>query len=165
MTNLQIQASRKQLEWVLIAFFVLVALSLVVIYALDPAVYGQVLSLQAGASSYPLAVTLFFVGILGFITLLIVGVRRHWRWVFWIILVAFGAAVLDIPVTLLQLLNVLPALFPVWYSLYRMGISCIQVVIALWMGRSYLQHGVWAMGRKKPGKREAADLDEGRIVA
>jgi hypothetical protein len=137
------------LEQALIAFFVVVALSLVVVYAVAPAVYTQVLSLQATTSPYPLPVTLFFVGILALIATLIVGVRRHWRWVFWIILLAFSAAVLDIPATLLQLLGALPNLFPVWYSLYRMGIACVQIVIAAWMWRIYAQHGVWAMGRKK----------------
>ncbi len=148
MLDHQPQKLQRRLEQVLIAFFVLVALSLVVVYAVAPAVYTQVLSLQAAASPYPLSVTLFFVGILAFIATLIVGVHRHWRWVFWGILLAFSAAVLDIPATLLQLLGVLPNLSPAWYSWYRMGIACVQVVIAAWMWRISLHHGAWAMGRK-----------------
>ncbi len=139
---------QRRLELTLICFFVLVALSLVVVYAADPAVYAQVLSLQP-AVSYPLPVTLFLVAILAFIAVLIVGVRRRWRWLFWLILVAFGAAVLDIPVTLLQLAGVLPLTFPVWYSWYRMGIACVQVVIAVWMAYIAYHHGAWALGRKK----------------
>ena len=98
---------QRRLELTLICFFVLVALSLVVVYTADPAVYAQILSLQT-AAAHPLPVTLFLVGILAFIAVLIIGVRRRWRWLFWLILVAFGAAVLDIPVTLLQLAGVLP---------------------------------------------------------
>ncbi|HEY7355852.1 MAG TPA: hypothetical protein VH590_05270, partial [Ktedonobacterales bacterium] len=93
--------------------------------------------------------TLFLVGILALIAVLIIGIRRHWRWLFWLILLAFGAAVLDIPVTLLQLLGVSPLLFPVWYSWYRVGIACVQVVIAIWMARIAYHHGAWALGRKK----------------
>lgn len=152
MKNLQIQ---RQLEWVLLAFFALVALSIVAVCVGDPSLGGEILSLPpSAASSYPLFATLFLAGVLGLIAVLIVGVRRHWRWVFWLILLAFSAAVLDILVTLLQLAGVqLPGVltspYPVWYILYRMGIACLQVGIAVWMWRIFLQHGTWAQGRKK----------------
>ena len=164
MHDLQLQAIRRRLERVLIAFFALVTLSFVVIFVVDPAVYAQVLSLPSSAAPYPLPVTLFLVGILVLITVLIVGVRRHWRWVFWIILLAFGAAVLDIPVTLLQLAGALPQLFPDWYSWYRLGIACVQVVIAVWMLRIAYYHGAWARGRKKRAVTLQADeLDESGV--
>lgn len=150
MMNPQRYVLQRRLEWVLLAFFVLVSLSLVIVLVAAPEVYGQILSLPSTAPAYPLFVLVFLAMLLAFITFLIVGVRRHWRWVFWIILLAFSAAVLDIPVTLLQLAGFLPNLFPVWYSLYRMGIACVQVGIAVWMWRISLQHGAWAMGRKKP---------------
>ena len=51
--------------------------------------------------------------------------------------------------TILQLAGVLPNLFPVWYSLCRMGVAIIAVLIATWMARIYWHHGVWAMGKKK----------------
>ncbi|HEY7358318.1 MAG TPA: hypothetical protein VH590_17680, partial [Ktedonobacterales bacterium] len=63
MNNLQPNLLQRQLELALILFFVLVALSLVVVYAADPAVYAQILSLQT-AADHPLPVTLFLVGIL-----------------------------------------------------------------------------------------------------
>src|SRR6185437_8418274 len=122
MKNLQIQ---RQLEKALIAFFALVALSVIVVCVVDPSLGEEILSLPtSAASSYPLFVTLFLVGVLALIAVLIVGVRQHWRWMFWIILLAFSAAVLDILVTLLQLAGVqLPGIlsspYPVWYSLYR----------------------------------------------
>ena len=150
MKDVQAQVLQQRLEQVLITLFVLVALNFVVVYAADPAIYAQVLSLQpAAASSHPLPMTLVLVAALAFIAVLIVGVRRHWRWVFWIILVAFSAAVLHVLVTLLQLAGALPNEYPVWFSLYRISLASVQVVIALWMWRIYVQHGVWAMGRKK----------------
>ncbi len=151
------RALQRRLEGVLLIFFVLTVLSAVVIYAVDPALYSQLLAVEPAASSHPLFVTLFLVGILA---LLIVGVLRHWRWLFWLILVAFGSGLLDIPVTLLQLTGALPALFPVWYNLLRMGIACIQIVIAVWMGRIAYQHGAWAMGRKSISKAQVSALDE-----
>ncbi len=149
MQTLWHMTTTRRLEIALSAFFALVTLSLVVVYAADPAVYAQVLSLASASSAYSLPVTLFLLGILALIALLIIGVFRHWRWLFWLILLAFSAAVLDIPVTLLQLLGVLPALYPTWYSLYRLAIACVQIVIAVWMARVAYQHGAWALGRRK----------------
>jgi hypothetical protein len=150
MQNLHQKVAIQPLEKVLITFFVLAALSLVIVYIADPSIYMKTLLLQATpADRYPLPVTLFLVAILGFIAVLITGVMRHWRWLFWLILVAFGAAVLDIPTTILQLTGVIPDALPLWYSLYRAGVACIEVVIAIWMIQIYRHYGVWAMGRKR----------------
>jgi hypothetical protein len=78
-----------------------------------------------------------------------VGVMRHWRWLFRLILIAFGFSILQIPATILQLTGVIPDSFPVWYSLYRMGVALFQAVIAVWMIYTYQHYGVWAMGKKK----------------
>jgi hypothetical protein len=79
----------------------------------------------------------------------ILGVVRRWRWLFWLILVAFAFSVLNVPVTILQQFDVIHSDFPLWYSLYRMCIAIAQTIIAIWMLRIYYHHGVWAMGRKK----------------
>jgi hypothetical protein len=80
---------------------------------------------------------LFLVGIIACIVLLIPGVVRHWRWVFWLMLVAFGGSVLQIPVTLLQVADVLPNADPLWYSLFRMGVAMVEIGIAVWMIQIY----------------------------
>jgi hypothetical protein len=140
----------RRLERSLIAFFLLAALFLVVVYVVDPSIYTQTLLLQPSPTDrYPFPATLFMIGILVFIAVLIVGVVRHWRWLFWLLLVAFGFSVLEIPATILQLTGVVPNLFPAWYSLCRMGVAIIEVVIAVWMGQIYRHYGVWAMGKKK----------------
>jgi CPA1 family monovalent cation:H+ antiporter len=69
-----------------------------------------------------------------------------------LLLLAFGCMILEIPVTILQLTGVLPSIFPLWYSLCRMGVTLIAVVIAVWMGQIYRHHGVWAMGKKKKAR-------------
>jgi hypothetical protein len=73
-----------RLERAVIAFFILAALSLLVVYLADPAIYAQLLSpTSSPADRYPVPVTLFLVGVLVLITLLSFGVVSHWRWLFW----------------------------------------------------------------------------------
>ena len=148
MNDLHQEAQYHRLAKVLIAFFVLAALSLMVVYVVDPSIYTKTLLLRSTqADRYPLPATLFLIGILAFIVIVIFGVLRHWRWLFWLILVAFGFSILNIPVTILQLMGVIHSDLPLWYSLYRMCIAVAQVVIAIWMVRIYYHHGVWAMGK------------------
>ena len=86
-----------RLERTIIAFFILAALSLLVVYVADPAIYAQSLALTSSpAERYPVPVTLFLVGVLTMIALLILGVVRHWRWLFWLMLVAFASSALHI---------------------------------------------------------------------
>ncbi len=141
----------RRLKRLLLAFFLLAALFLLAVYAAAPSMYTQTLLLQSSPTDrYPLPVTLFLVVIVGCIAVLMVGVVLHWRWVFWLLLVAFGCMILEIPATIFQLTGVLPGIFPVWYSLCRMGVAVIAIAIAAWMGQIYRHHGVWAMGRKAP---------------
>ncbi len=138
------------LERAVIAFFILAALSLLVVYLADPAIYAQSLSLTSSpADRYPVPVTLFLVGVLVLITLLSFGVVRHWRWVFWLMLVAFAGSALQIPVTLLQIADVLSSSDPLWYSLFRMGVAVVEITIAVWMIHIYRREGVWALGKKR----------------
>src|SRR5215469_5047424 len=89
---------RVSLEMGMIAFFVLAALSLLAVYVASPLIYAQSLSLTASpADRYPVPVTLFLVGVLVLITLLILGVVRQWRWLFWLILIAWTSSIIQIP--------------------------------------------------------------------
>src|SRR5215472_5302508 len=134
-----------RLEMGMIAFFILAAFSLLVVYLADPAIYAQSLSLiSSPADRYPVPVTLFLVGVLVLITLLSFGVVRKFRWLFWLILVAFTASVIQIPVEGLQLLGVFPNPYPVWYSLFRGGVGFIELGFAFWMIQTYRHQGVWA---------------------
>lgn len=142
--------SVQRLSAAIIAFFVLAGLSALVVYIVDPTVYAKVLMLESNtADRYPLLATLFLFALLIFITILIVGVLRHWRWLFWLLLLVNSFSILEVPATILQLNGVIPNPYPTWYSLYRMGIAVIQVGIAIWMIRILYQYGVWGMGRKR----------------
>jgi hypothetical protein len=150
MNDLHQKVTVQRLSAVLIAFFVLAALSVLAVYFADPTIYTKVPMLESTtADRYPLPATLFLVALLIFITVLIIGVLHHWRWLFWLILIANSFSILEVPATLLQFTGVIPDPYPVWYSLYRMGIALIQVAIAIWMIRIFYHYGVWGMGRKK----------------
>jgi hypothetical protein len=150
MHDLHQQVIGRRLEKVLIAFFVLAALFVVVVYVAAPSIYTKGLLLEPSPTDrYPLPATLFLVALLMFIAVVIVGVVRHWRWLFWLLLVAFGFSILEIPATILQLMDVVPNPFPAWYSLSRMGVALLEVAIAVWMIQIYRHYGVWAMGKKQ----------------
>ena len=134
----------------IIAFFIFAALSLLVVYVADPSIYAQSLSLTSSPGErYPLSVTLFLVGILAMITLLIFGVVRHWRWLFWLMLLAFAGSALQIPISLLQITGVLPTPYPNWYSLIRVGLGVVELALAVWMISIYRHEGVWGLGKKR----------------
>jgi hypothetical protein len=153
MNDLHQKQSVQRLSAVIIAFFVLAALSVLVVYFVDPTIFTKVLSLEPAATDrYPLPSTLFLVALLTFIAVLIYGVLHHWRWLFWLLLLANSFSILEVPATLLQFSGVIPDPYPVWYSLYRMGVALVQVAIAIWMIRIYYHYGVWGMGRKKQEK-------------
>jgi hypothetical protein len=79
----------------------------------------------------------------GFLGLLTVGVLRRWRWIFWLVLVAFLAGVLRVPVAVLQLTGVLAADVPAWYVAFQGVIGLAQVAIGLAMLAGYRRAGVW----------------------
>jgi hypothetical protein len=94
-----------------LGFFLVVLASLVIILAAAPEIYDQALRIP---SDSPRWMALTFLAVLAvFIGLLAIGVLRRWRWTFWLILVAFLAGVLRVPVAGLQLTGVLAADGPV----------------------------------------------------
>jgi hypothetical protein len=139
----------RRLERALIAFCGLLLLSLLVIFALQPSIYTMTLAPGlVGTQRYPLPVILFLVALVAFFSLLMYGMIRHWRWLFWLILVAFAGSMIQIPVEFLQVAGVLPNPFPVWYSLFRAGVGVIELGFTTWMIQTYRRLGVWALGKK-----------------
>ena len=121
-----------------LGFLVLVWASLVAIFAAAPEVYDQALRLPS--SDAQLA---FLIGISAFIALLGTGVIRRWRWTFWLIAVAFLFGVLRIPVSILELKELLSAAAPIWYVLYQALLGLLQFAIGLAMVSGYRRAGVW----------------------
>ena len=124
-----------------LGFFVTALASLVVIRAAASNVYDQALRLPP---SWPRWVGIaFLIALAAFLALLAVGVLRRWRWTFWLILVAFLAGVLRVPVAILQLAGVLPANVPSWYVVFQGLIGLAQLTIGLVMLAGYRRSGVW----------------------
>jgi hypothetical protein len=123
-----------------LGFFVLAMTSLLLILAAAPEVYDQALRLPTGNRAVEIA---FLAALLGFITLLGIGVLRRWRWAFWLILVAFLAGVLRVPVAILQLTEVLTADGPRWYVTFQGLLGVLQLAIGLAMVAGYRRAGVW----------------------
>ena len=89
--------------------------SLVVIRAAAPDVYDQALRFPPSWPRW--AGIAFLLALAAFIALLAVGVLRRWHWTFWLILVAFLAGVLRVPVAILQLTGICARAF-------QAGTSC-----------------------------------------
>ena len=123
-----------------LGFFVVALASLVVILLAAPEVYDQALRLREGSAAMEVA---FLAALTAFIGLLTVGVLRRWRWIFWLVLVAFFAGVLRVPVAVLQLTGVLAADVPAWYVIFQGVIGLVQVAISLAMLAGYRRSGVW----------------------
>jgi hypothetical protein len=124
-----------------LGFFLFALVSLVVILAAAPEVYRQALRFPP---SWPrLAEIAFLIALAAFIALLSIGVLRRWRWMFWLILVAFLAGVLRVPVAILQLTGVLTANAPTWYLPFQGLVGLVQVAVGLAMLAGYRRAGVW----------------------
>jgi hypothetical protein len=123
-----------------LGFFGVALGSLLVILVVAPDVYDQALRLPGGSGVAEVA---FLAVLAGFLGLLAVGVLRRWRWTFWLVLVAFLAGILRVPVAILQLTGVLPADVPTWYVTFQGVIGLAQVAIGLAMLAGYRRSGVW----------------------
>jgi hypothetical protein len=124
-----------------VAFFALAWVGLVAILAWEPEIYDRALKLPDG--SHRLADLAFLVAVSAFIALLALGVLRRWRWVFWLILIAFLFGVVRAAVSILQLAGVLPATGPSWYTLLQALLGVLQFAIGVLMLAGYRQRGVW----------------------
>jgi len=104
-------------------------------------VFRNALELPAGGSLVPELA--FLVAITAFIGLCGTGVVRRWRWMFWLILVAFLAGALRVPASALELAGKLPMGGPAWYVLLQAAIGVVQVAIGLAMLAGFRTAGVW----------------------
>jgi hypothetical protein len=124
-----------------LGFFLMTLASLAVILAAAPEVYDQALRLPSDSPRW-MALT-FLAALAVFIGFLAIGVVRRWRWTFWLILVAFLAGVLRVPVAALQLTGVLAADGPIWYLVFQGLLGVLQFAIGLAMVAGYRRAGIW----------------------
>lgn len=127
-------------QTLVLAFFLVVVISVIAIRAAAPDVYDQAFRLPPGDRRLE---TIFVAALVAFIVLLAIGVLRRWRWMFWLIMVAFLAGVLRVPVVILQLKGLLAADVPTWYLLFQGLVGLVQFAIGLAMVAGYRRAGVW----------------------
>jgi len=130
-----------RVQALVLGFLLMAWISLVVILVAAPEVYERRLRSLPGAQH---VVEIVFVGALtAFIVLVSIGVLRRWRWMFWLILIAFLFGVLRIPVAVLQISGQMRPDGPLWYVILQGVIGLVQVLIALAMILGYRRSGVW----------------------
>jgi hypothetical protein len=117
-------------------YWVLVVLILV--FARD--VFDQIGRLGADQRPAEIAEVLVLTALLA---LLSTGVVRAWRWTFWVLLAAFFAGMLRVPVSVMQLAVDIPAQGPSWYVVLQAIVGLTQFVIALLMLIGYRKAGIW----------------------
>ncbi|HEX5912308.1 MAG TPA: hypothetical protein VFY54_04180 [Rubrobacter sp.] len=94
-----------------LGFFVLAWASLVALFAAAPEVYGRALGLSSAEGRL-----LFLGAITALLALLSIGVIRRWRWVFWLIFVAFLFGPLRVVASVLALVHPQRGLCVMGYS-------------------------------------------------
>jgi hypothetical protein len=124
-----------------LGFLLVVSGSVVVIRAAAPDVYDQALRPPPGWPRW--TEVAFLLALCGLDALLAVGVLRRWRWTFWLVLVAFLAGVLRVPVAILQLTGGLRATTPAWYVACQGLVGLAQFAIGLAMLAGYRRSGPW----------------------
>lgn len=128
-----------------LGFFVVVYASLVVMLTLSAEVRDVVLGRVSGVGTP--AIVGFLVALLGFLSVLTIGVVQRWRWAFWLILVAFAAGVIRVPVAMMQLSGRMAPEGPGWYVVVQGVIGVIQVAISAAMLAGYRRAGPWGSFR------------------
>ena len=128
-------------QGLVLGFFAVAWAALVVMLAVSADVRDVTIRRMPGAG--PPAVIAFVVALLIFLTVVGIGVLRRRRWVFWLILVAFAAGVVRVPVAVLQLTGRMAPEGPDWYVVVQGVIGVIQVAIAVAMFIGYRRSGPW----------------------
>jgi hypothetical protein len=138
------------LQTALIAFFAATGVILVAAWVATPTVFSDTVPLNRDAlARHPPLLNLFVGAVLALIVLVIVGVARRWRWLFWILLLACATAVLHLPVSVLQLAGIVPDGPARWYAMLQLATEVVQIALAVWMVQLYRTSGVWGITRSE----------------
>jgi hypothetical protein len=124
-------------QLLVLGFLSVVWLSLIAILAAAPDIYD----LPAGNSG--LAEPVFLGGLSAFILFVAFGVIRRWRWLFWLLLVAFLSGLLRVPASIFELAGWIPATGPSWYVVLQAFIGVVQFAIGLLLLLECRRSGVW----------------------
>ena len=124
-----------------LSFLAAAWVAVVAILAVAPDVYDQALGLPI-ADRRPFEVA-FLAALSIFLVIVATGVVRRWRWMFWLVLVAFLAGVIRLPASALELAGAIPRQGPAWYVVLQGVIGAVQFVIGIAMLMGYRRSGLW----------------------
>jgi hypothetical protein len=137
------------IKGLVLALFAAYWVAVIVIWIAARPVFDQVGGLPQGHANLEAAEVLTLTALL---TLLSVGIVRGWRWLFWLILIAFLAGILRVPAAALELTGKIPQQGPPWYVVLTAIVGTIQFVVALAMAAAYRRSGA-AWGGSKTASR------------
>jgi len=126
---------------IVLAFVAAAWAAVVAILAVPPDVYDQALGLPIVDRRQFEVV--FLAALWKFLVIVATGVVRRWRWMFWLILVAFLAGVIRLPASALELAGAIPHQGPAWYVVLQGVIGAVQFVIGIAMLVGYRRNGLW----------------------
>ena len=127
-------------QGLVLGFFVLAWVMLAVILALSQAV--REVTLRGSPATGTPGTLAFLAALLAFLGVLGVGVVRRWRWLFWLILLAFALGLVRVPLAVLQLSGRISPEGPDWYVVLQAVIGVVQVGIASAMGQEPATAGI-----------------------
>lgn len=136
-----VPANLTRVQALVLAFFVVAWISLVVLLIAAPETYDRALGAQDGAALVRIG---FLVALSAFLVVLGFGVVHRWRWMFWLLLVAFVAGILRVPAGAAEIIGLIAPTGPTWYVLFQMLIGVVQFAIALAMLAGYRRGGTWS---------------------
>jgi hypothetical protein len=117
-------------------------IALVAILLGAPELYDAQLE-PLGLAGLPVVRLAFLAVITSLLVVLAIGTLRRWRWTFWLVLVAFAAGILRVPLFVLQAVGAVSSDVPLWYAGLQAVVGIVQVCIAAAMFAGYRRHGVW----------------------
>jgi hypothetical protein len=130
-----------QTQGLVLGFFVLAWVALAVMLALSASIREVTVRRMPGTGTP--TIIAFLVTLLGFLTVLTIGVLRQWRWLFWLLLLAFSAGLVRVPLAALQLSGQMTPEGPEWYIVVQAVIGVIQTALAAAMFAGYRRAGPW----------------------
>ena len=75
---------------------------------------------------------------------IVVGVIRLWRWVYWYVMINYFLAILSLPGNLTYVFGNAPIRLPAWILLVQLPLSLAELALAIWMVIALRRYGPWA---------------------
>lgn len=90
--------------------------------------------------------TLIVGGVLGLVlvAVIVLGVLKLWRWVYWYLMISYGLALFSVPGNLLRLNQQSAVQMPPALLLFSISVGLIEFGLLIWMIVAYRRYGNWA---------------------